>query len=571
MRRNFKNLMVLAVAALSIVGVFADTSLPKVKILGKRFYYYETKRDESLYGIAKRYGWDPELLKRTNPEAKSNPERGTLLYYPVGKEISEFVEESEDRGLNEATSDATAASVSYGSYVVENIASSSIYHTVEADESLYGIARKYDLSLDQLISLNPNVSNGSLHEGMLLRIKEDDAALMPTGATASQESTTSYVPAVADVKREASSYGDNSFLNADKESSNDSYPEVNVAIVLTDIATSVDDKRTKMNKEMEFARGALTAVDNFKDETFKTQLMILDGSKEASEIRRSLASFNPRMIITTSDRSIPEYIISYADSAKVMVVNSFDARDENYVVNPNVVQYLAPSSYMNSEVAEYVANSFKDYKLLVAGSVEASDALGNAVIEMFSRLGTDKVTEIDIPEIPEMELTDEWGKYLIYGTPTSQKDVKALLEKVNDLRNRNMLADIRVLGRPNWIPYATSLKELLGINYSYVPSRFYFDPENSLTSEFINHYESLFSLRPMKASPVYCATSYDIINYFVPTLAGGQDITESFSAYRPIQSPMSLERIVNAGIVNKGVYMICFMPFGQTDIISLPE
>ena len=40
----------------------AVDSLPKVERDGLEFYLYEVSKDESLYGISKRFGWDIDEL-----------------------------------------------------------------------------------------------------------------------------------------------------------------------------------------------------------------------------------------------------------------------------------------------------------------------------------------------------------------------------------------------------------------------------------------------------------------------------------------------------------------------------
>lgn len=571
MHRNLKIAAALAFAALAFSGSYADSSLPKVKILGKSFYYYETKKDESLYGIAKRFGFDPEILAATNREVPANPDKGTLIYYPVGKEVAGFD--------SEATNDDPATqAVSQ---------SGQLYHTVAGDESLYGISKKYDISIDRLTELNPQIANGALREGMLLRLNDDQpvvlheavgttqtpSATAPVASVQDSSKTTSTEPQI--VKSEPVSYtiaGDSVSLVNDSIAPAIQYYPANIAIVLTDAGTTADEIRVKKNKEREFSRGALTAVDELKNGPAKINLTIISGKNAPEVIRTKLDNFAPRMIVTTSDKTVPDYLVNYADSAQVMLLNAFDTRDEKYLTNKNVIQYLAPTSYMNKEVADYFTDKFKDYKLYVAGPVEETDLMGQAVIQQFAQLGDDKVEEIEIDAIPTLTLPEGEGKYLIYSSKTVKADVKHLLDNITTLRNRYLMSDFRVLGRPNWIQYTTSLKEELGSNYSFIPTRFIFDPEDESTKEFINHYESLFSLRPMKSSPVYCATAYDIIKYFVPNISMNPTLEDNTFVYTPtIQSPINFERLETGGVVNKGIYIINMMPFGMKETIAVPE
>lgn len=86
-----KTLGYLAVGALLVPFVAkANESvdlLPKVERDGLEFYLYEVSKDESLYGISKRFGWDIDEIIAYNPEASGSLKKGFSLYYPTGKTI----------------------------------------------------------------------------------------------------------------------------------------------------------------------------------------------------------------------------------------------------------------------------------------------------------------------------------------------------------------------------------------------------------------------------------------------------------------------------------------------------
>ena len=75
-------------AASALTAIFcasAVTSLPTVTIMGKTFYTYVAKKGESLFGIANKFGWNPDVLARTNREVDTPLDNGTLIYYPAPK------------------------------------------------------------------------------------------------------------------------------------------------------------------------------------------------------------------------------------------------------------------------------------------------------------------------------------------------------------------------------------------------------------------------------------------------------------------------------------------------------
>lgn len=117
-----------------------NSSLPKTEILGKEYYIYEVKKGESIYGVAKKNGWDLQELVRLNPGDGKALSKGDRLYYPTGKETN--VEEiSQPVEINYATLEP-------------------IRHKVKKGETTYSISRQYGIPLEVIYKYNPSAKKG---------------------------------------------------------------------------------------------------------------------------------------------------------------------------------------------------------------------------------------------------------------------------------------------------------------------------------------------------------------------------------------------------------------------------
>lgn len=117
------------------------------------FVYHAVQPGQTLFAISKVYGVSVEEIKSMNPETAQGLKAGSRLKIPV--ENSPPVEkEGNEAGYS--------------------------YHTVEKGETAYGIARKLNISLDDLYLLNPAVRNG-LNPGMKIRFPKASAELNPGG------------------------------------------------------------------------------------------------------------------------------------------------------------------------------------------------------------------------------------------------------------------------------------------------------------------------------------------------------------------------------------------------------
>ena len=119
---------------------------------------------ETLYSLSKQYGITMEAICELNPELKtSNLKKGVKLKFPNKVDIKLKSDETAT-GLNLVTVPSNNDIVSI----------TDIVHKVLAKETLYGISRKYGVSINEIEKLNPGIENG-LPIDYLLLIKKGDS------------------------------------------------------------------------------------------------------------------------------------------------------------------------------------------------------------------------------------------------------------------------------------------------------------------------------------------------------------------------------------------------------------
>lgn len=128
----------------------SQVNLPKVTVAGEQYYVYETGKGDSMYGIANHYGWNIDRLMALNPSLATKMKKGSKVYYPVDPE---------------KTDDSSApADFSAESYPV-------IQHVVKKGDSVYSIAKMYDVPVEKIYLYNPDTKNG-LKRGAIVTIPQ---------------------------------------------------------------------------------------------------------------------------------------------------------------------------------------------------------------------------------------------------------------------------------------------------------------------------------------------------------------------------------------------------------------
>lgn len=157
---NLKHIIAILTLAIAALPSMAQTHLPKTIVGGTEYYYYDTSTGESIYDIAAKLGVTKDDIIRYNPDAADGIAPGMRLHFPV----------------NEATAAAATASQP----------ATSTIHTVQQGETLYGLAKRYGITVDNLIAANPGSENG-LTPGQMLTIPA--SATAPDAATPSVDAS----------------------------------------------------------------------------------------------------------------------------------------------------------------------------------------------------------------------------------------------------------------------------------------------------------------------------------------------------------------------------------------------
>lgn len=153
MKLSYKVFSIILAVMASCVDAMAQSNLPTVDLLGKKYYVYTVKKGDSMFSIARANSWDYDKLMEMNPKAISPLEKGLKVYYPV----------------NENKSNAAKS-------VKANVEESApLTHKIKKGETVYAISRMYGIPVDKIFKLNPGSENG-IREGATLILSETEVS-----------------------------------------------------------------------------------------------------------------------------------------------------------------------------------------------------------------------------------------------------------------------------------------------------------------------------------------------------------------------------------------------------------
>lgn len=623
-------------AALTMPLSAAEPKLPKVEILGREYYYHEIKKGESIYGIAKKYNWDLNELIRLNPNTTSEMTKGARLYYPTGK-VTVVEEENVSFDLDSITYEPinhvvkkgeTVYSISrqynipldmiYAAYPnakygikagetiiiqqsPETVSDKFLYYVVKPGDTLYSLSKKYNTSIEDILSANPAVSEKNFKIGDTIRIainsnsRRIHTELVEEERLASVESykvrkndTWSSISQKTGVDEETLKEA-NEDTQKLKKNAVVNIPVVEVVQVEKEVQTedpreltsegiqemydsihNVDSEQIQLNevriaalldepssnKDLDFSRGFLVAIDELKNSPYKINFKIIDGRGSANSVTASLDDFEPNLIVATADKNFPAFLADYGNTNHIEVVNVFDVKNELYEDNPSMVQLLPPSSYFNQQLADRLYDEYSNRKIIIVGTNDSNDGIAEILLPKYQEYDR---TEVPVSGLSEIDI-NESDPYLVYAFPSKKEEVADILQAVDTMREKHPLASITLIGRPSWV----TLHEIFGDRFAeaeiVIPSRVWFDPESSIGSKFSSRFSDMFGGVPVKSFPNFAASGYDVAKYFIPSTArNGGDFNRGFagSDESAVQAEIRLERVNNwGGFINPISYLL---------------
>lgn len=644
LNRIAQKFFLVALVAGSLALSAQNVNLPTIKVQGKEYYYYKVQGGDSPYGICKKFGWSEETLRECNTNFATKIKKGQTIYYPASPEYTPTVP---DKKVAVAFPEAVTHTVARGETVysiaalygvpvaviyannpesrhslkvgeklvivqqeyINGTTTEPFFYTVRQGDTLYGLAEKYNASVESLMSENPGISERNFKAGTTIRIvpnsrktvivsetkntntvvgfsqykvqkndtwesiaqstgvssedlvsanpseqlpKKGDWVVVPKMEMRERE-TLVEAPAVAEtsIDDRDNIYNDVHHIDAAAEAQN----KVDVAVVL-------EDPASKSN--IDFIRGFIMGVDNLKNSGCKINLNVIDATKEVDTQDDFNTLKSSDLIIGVYENDFPAELANIGYENGIEVVNVFDTKSDLYQTNPSIVQLLQPIEYFNDLSTNYIYDIDNNAQLILLGDEDKGDKFAEALTQKYS---PDVTSRLSVEEFAVYPFS-LYEKYVVYCFQLKKDDIDAALGAIAEVQGNGI--DILPVGRAQWVAFAPALSEKFGQTQVIVPSRFYANPSSSEQKQFNQHFHTNYNRNPYNSYPQYAMLGYDVARYFISTTAANHGDYNREITYRSgIQNDIEIRRLNNwSGFINVNGYILKYLP---ADMVSKIE
>lgn len=336
--------------------------------LEKAVYHYVLPK-ETKYSIAKQYGITIQELERKNPEVVSNlPEGFKLLVKGNAPKGDKTVVSESKKEIVNSNPVLTTSAINYLNYVVKS------------KETLYSLSKMFGMSQEELIILNPALSEGVV-EGMNLKV--------PSTIAISPET-----------KKEYTELSKSTGITSRKKLA--LLLPFNVSKIEGDTVNSMAMRLKKdkfLNMTLDFYAGVLVAIDSARTLGLNIEVKILDSqeTKNSSNVASLINSNN----LENSDAIIgPFYQSNVEKTAELLIKNQ--------------VPVISP---LSKDSGVSYANIFQ--------SIPAPDAVKNAMFDYMRSKGGNIVAVVDKKKESVIQFIKENHKDVKFSSLSANGSVSA--------------------------------------------------------------------------------------------------------------------------------------------------
>lgn len=362
-----------------ILTISSNAVLKNNTSITEKVVYHYVLPKETKYSIAKQYGITIEELERKNPEVVSNlPEGFKLLIKGVALKADKTVVAVEPKKEIVVTAP-----------IKNTVATNYLNYVVKPKETLYSLSKMVGITQEELIALNPLLSEGVI-EGMVLKV--------PATIVFSQET-----------KKEYTELSKNTYGNSRKKLT--FLLPFNVSKIEGDTVNSMAMRLKKdkfLNMTLDFYAGALMAIDSAKTLGLDIDVNIFDSQETKSS--SNVAYLIKNNELEDSDAIIGPFYQSNVEKAAEILL-------------PNQVPVISP---LSKDLGVSYANIFQ--------SIPAPEAVKNAMFDYMRSKGGNIVAVVDKKKGSVIQFIKENHKDVRFSTLTanggvSGEDLKSLFVK----------------------------------------------------------------------------------------------------------------------------------------------
>ena len=444
------------------------------------------------------------------------------------------------------------------SYTLGMIAQSEVnlrgLHKVKKKETIFGIAKMYDLTLDDLMKANPEMNQPGyeLKKGDVLKIPFSSKIIAPVVKESSpiSERPKTQTVDVDDVRQR----------------------EIRVGVMLPLHNINGDGKRM-----VEYYRGILMACDSLKKQGISVDVHAWNAAEDAdlTPILQDKAASKCDIIFGPLYSKQMQQLSDFVLQHNIRLVIPFSISAPQLLTNRNIFQIWQSPTNINDATIVHYLDRFKDYHPVFIDCNDSTSKKGIFTFGLRRQLegrGIEySVTNLKSGEENFSKAFSRTKKNMVILNSGRSPELGVAFAKINGLKFNNPTLEITMFGYTEWLMYTHTHLENFYKYDTYIPSTFYYNALSSQTERLEQKYRWNFHSDMQQALPRFALTGFDHAFFF---LKGLHKYGMTFNGaagmfgYAPVQTPLVFERMGNGGLQNHSLLFVHYTPEHRIETVK---
>jgi hypothetical protein len=427
-------------------------------------------------------------------------------------------------------------------------------HKVKKKETIFGIAKMYDLTLDDLMKANPEMNQPGyeLKKGDVLKIPFSSKIIAPVVKESSpiSERPKTQTVDVDDVRQR----------------------EIRVGVMLPLHNINGDGKRM-----VEYYRGILMACDSLKKQGISVDVHAWNAAEDAdlTPILQDKAASKCDIIFGPLYSKQMQQLSDFVLQHNIRLVIPFSISAPQLLTNRNIFQIWQSPTNINDATIVHYLDRFKDYHPVFIDCNDSTSKKGIFTFGLRRQLegrGIEySVTNLKSGEENFSKAFSRTKKNMVILNSGRSPELGVAFAKINGLKFNNPTLEITMFGYTEWLMYTHTHLENFYKYDTYIPSTFYYNTLSSQTERLEQKYRWNFHSDMQQALPRFALTGFDHAFFFLKGLHKyGKTFngTAGMFGYAPVQTPLVFERMGNGGLQNHSLLFVHYTPKHRIETVK---
>ena len=437
--------------------------------------------------------------------------------------------------------------------VAQNLKWRDMYQ-VKKKDTIFGIAKNYGLTVDELINANPEMKVAGYE------LKKGDYIFIPYPANTDPKAATTKAATTPQPQTVA------------KTTQSQTTKTIKVGVVLPLHDVDGDGKRMT-----EYYRGFLMGCDSLKQQGYSIDVHAWNVPADA-DIRPTLQDASIRncdVIFGPLYTKQVKPLSDFCKGAGIKLVIPFSIWGDEVSRNSEIFQVYQSLDELNNASIDAFISRFGNQHPVFIDCNDSTSKKGIFTLGLRNRLNARgvkySITNLKSNEELFSKAFSRTQPNVVVLNTGRSPELTVAIAKLKALVASNPGVVVSLFGYTEWLMYTrNNLDNFYKFN-THIPSTFYYNPLSAKTQHLENGYRRWFGLETLYALPKFALMGYDHAQFFIRGLykyGKAFNGTKPQNVYTPLQTPLDFKRVGSGGMQNRAFMLVRYTNDKKIELIN---